>query len=550
MPALLCEGLSLRPDEPAETLEGRLRRLTGPGDYRWSIRRSSIDARPRAGRDSVRIRYQLILETEDRRLAARLARKPGFSEYREEAYAPALGELPWPSGLRPVVVGFGPAGLFAAYLLAREGYRPLVLERGRDVASRSIDVEAFWSGAAPLNTESNVQFGEGGAGTFSDGKLTSRSKDPRQNEVLRILVENGAPPEILHQARAHIGTDRLAPLVKRMRERILAWGGELRFGCRFEGFATEGERLTQIACAAADGGEGASASASAGELLPCDRLILAIGHSARDTFRRLYRRGLRVRAKPFAVGLRIEIEQAALDRRQYGRWAGLAALGPADFRIKAGAGEREVYSFCMCPGGEVIAAASERGRLVVNGMSRHARAGKNANAAVLVGVAPGRDFDDAPLGGLAYQEGLEEAAFALGGGNFCAPVQSLGAFLKGAGPAPGLGSIVPSYRPAWREAELAALFSNEVTTALRQGLTEFQRKMPDCFVDDAVLSAVEARTSSPLRLLRDPQSLEAVGLRGVFPCGEGAGYAGGIVSSAIDGLRAAERVMAERRPLV
>ncbi len=539
---LLVRNLILHPDDEESRLRELIAERLGGESFTYRIIRRSVDARrPRRGAPSsereIQINYQCVVDFSSAGLSDvsdfedKMSRRQDVEIYKDKLYQIKRGTYKRSEKERPIVVGFGPAGLLAAYLLAKEGLRPILLERGESIDERAQTVDAFWSGQAPLNPESNVQFGEGGAGAFSDGKLTSRSKDSRQNEVLRILVENGANPEILYQTKAHIGTDALRPIVKRMRERLCAWGGEVHFNTRMEALEL-----------AADGSiQGLHSSAGP---FSCSELVLAIGHSARDTFRMLLKQGVAAEAKAFAVGLRVEHPQSFINEAQYGDWAGHPALGAASYHLTSQQGERGVFTFCMCPGGLVVAAASEEGRLVVNGMSYQARGLENANSAVLVTVRPGLDYSASDLeAGLRFQEDLEKKAYVLGGGGFTAPVTTMAHFL-GQSDELSLGLVKPSYRPGYRLCDLRSFFSPEMTEALRAGLAEMDRKLSGFAAPYALLTAVESRSSSPLRFLRSRESLESVSTPGLYPCGEGAGYAGGIISSAIDGLRVAERILA------
>ena len=432
--------------------------------------------------------------------------------------------------LPPVVVGMGPAGLFAALFLARNGLAPIVLERGRPVEERTADVERFWA-TGVLNPSSNVQFGEGGAGTFSDGKLTTGTHDPRISTVFRTLVEAGAPADILYQHKPHIGTDVLRDVVKNIRLELIRLGCDVRFGHQLTGLIL---RDGAVAGLTVEGPQGSYD-------LPCDALVLSPGHSARDTFQMLLEAGVPMEQKPFAIGVRIEHPQSAISLAQFGpAWEQLPA---ADYKLACHLpGGRSAFTFCVCPGGRVVAAASEEGRLVTNGMSCRARDGRNINGGFLVGVGPA-DFGSAhPLAGVAFQRHWEEAAFRLGGGSYHAPAQTVKDFLARQA-SKTLGAVEPTYRPGVTPTDLDRCLPGYVTDTLRGALPVFDRKLHGFAAPDSLLTGVETRSSSPVRILRGADCQSAV--RGLYPCGEGAGYAGGITSAAVDGIRVAEAVAAQ-----
>ena len=497
-----------------------------------AISKRSVDARKKNDVCFVvSLDVSLRSAQDERRIAARLA--PSVGGIIEPYTPPAVRRLPGPPAVRPVVVGLGPAGLFAALTLAEAGACPIVLERGQDVDTRTRDVQAYWAQGAPaFSPASNVQFGEGGAGTFSDGKLNTGTKDPRGEHILRTFVRFGAPQEILIDAKPHIGTDRLAGVVRAMREHILSLGGEVHFGARMTQLIRENGALRAIHYEDAQGEHE----------LPASRVILAIGHSARDTFAMLHERGFTLLQKPFSIGARIEHPQALINRAQYGDFAVHPRLGAADYKLALHLPSgRSVYTFCMCPGGTVVAAASEPDSVVTNGMSCFARDAENANSALLVGVEPSDFGSDHPLAGMFLQREIERRAFELGGHTGRAPCQLAGDLLAGRASS-SLGSVTPSYRPGVVPGDLRELLPGFITEAMREALPLLGRKLRGFDLPDAVLTGPETRSSSPVRIPRG-ETLESVDAVGLYPCGEGAGYAGGITSAAVDGVRCAEAVL-------
>ncbi len=442
--------------------------------------------------------------------------------------AKADSDFPNAEQQRPIVIGFGPCGILTALVLAQMGLKPIVLERGQDVRVRTQDTWGLWRNSK-LNTESNVQFGEGGAGTFSDGKLWSQIKDRFHygRKVLTEFVKAGAPAEILYVSKPHIGTFKLVTMVEKMRAEIISLGGEIRFGQRVEKLLLENSQTTGVMLAS-------------GETLLSRHIVLAIGHSARDTFQMLFDSGVYIEAKPFSVGFRIEHPQSVIDQARFGNFAGNPILGAADYKLvhhcKNG---RSVYSFCMCPGGTVVAATSEVGRVVTNGMSQYSRNERNANSAIVVGIDPETDYPEHALAGVDLQRKLEELAYEVGGKNYHAPAQLVGDFMRDKA-STELGSVTPSYKPGVLLCDLTEVLPAFAVAAIREAIPEFNKQIQGFAMNDAILTAVETRTSSPICIKRDGTSLQSINTKGLYPGGEGAGYAGGILSAAVDGIKVAE----------
>lgn len=495
------------------------------------IIRRSLDARKK---QEIHFLVNAVAEVDEPTGKALLSRNDARIEQYREVPAEPLKRGDQPLCGRVIVAGLGPAGLFASLLLAQQGYAPLVLERGEPVERRALDVEHYWR-TGELNEESNVMFGEGGAGTFSDGKLTSRSKDTRGDSVLSTLVRFGAPEEIALSAKPHIGTDRLRSVVSNMRKEIEWLGGEVRFGAKLSGITLTNGAICRVLFSQ-NGVE---------EQADCAALVLAIGQGARDTYQMLFDSGVMMAKKPFAVGLRVEHEQKMIDQVQYGAFAGHPRLGAAEYRLTAQSGDRGVYTFCMCPGGSVIASASGRDEVVVNGMSNLARNAENANAAIVVQVRES-DLPQDAFAGVRFQKELERAAFLAGGADGTAPASTVGAFIRQAKPV-GFGGVKPSYRPGVKAVDLWGVLPSFVSKGIADGIAAFGRQLRGFDEPDAVLTGVETRTSAPLRILRG-ETMESVSCAGLYPVGEGAGYAGGIVSAAIDGIKAAEQILSRYAP--
>jgi len=446
-----------------------------------------------------------------------------------------VAQAPQKLSSRPVIIGMGPAGLFAGLLLAQMGFRPLILERGKEVRERTKDTFGLWRQGV-LNPESNVQFGEGGAGTFSDGKLYSQIKDPRylSRKVLEEFVKAGAPEEILYESHPHIGTFRLVGMVEKMRETILSLGGEIRFESRVDDI--------EITQESDNAGQVTGVKLANGEHIATNHLVLAVGHSARDTFEMIHKRGIYIEAKPFSIGFRIEHPQSLIDAARYGKNAGNPQLGAADYKLVHHASNgRSVYSFCMCPGGTVVAATSEPGRVVTNGMSQYSRNERNANSGIVVGITPEQDYPGDALAGVEFQRRWESRAFELGGKNYQAPGQLVGDFLAGRA-STKFGEVLPSYTPGVHLTDLSTALPDYAIAAIREALPAFAKQIKGFDLADAVLTGVETRTSSPIRIKRNRDDYQSINTKGLYPTGEGAGYAGGILSAAVDGIEVAEAV--------
>ena len=493
------------------------------------IKKRSIDARDK---QAIELVYSVDVEVASE--AAVLGRLRGNSQLGVAPEPLIRPSLPAPAGFqaRPVVIGAGPCGYFAALFLAQQGFKPLLLERGRSVNKRTADTFGFWKGNSPFNPRSNAQFGEGGAGTFSDGKLYSGVKESKKHGrwVLEEFVESGANPEILVLQKPHIGTFKLVGVVRQLRARIEALGGEVRFEQQVVGFDLDpGTRQLR------------GLQLSNSEIIPTTAAVLAIGHSARDTFAQLHLQGVEMEAKPFSVGFRIEHPQELIDRARWGDFAGHPLLGAADYKLVHHASNgRSVYSFCMCPGGLVVGATSEEGHVVTNGMSQYSRNERNANSGIVVGINPELDYPNGVLAGVAFQRQLEARAYLLGGKNYNAPAQRLEDFLLGQ-PSLDLGPLQPSYAPGVTPADLSTALPTQLIEAIREALPAFAKQIPGFDYGDALLTGVETRTSSPVRISRGV-NFQSVNTPGLFPAGEGAGYAGGILSAGIDGLRVGEAV--------
>ena len=527
--AIRINNITLSLDEEKDVLKGKVAKklkIREEEIIKFKILKESLDARKK---DNIKFNYAIEINCNgEKNIVKKLKDKDVHYEEDLQKEPFKYGENE--SKARPIVVGLGPAGLFAALTLAKHGYRPIVIERGEDVDTRTKTVDSFWNGGK-LSLESNVQFGEGGAGAFSDGKLTTRIKDPRCSFVLQELVKAGAPSEITYMAKAHVGTDILKEVVKNIREEIKSLGGEVHFNSKLEKINVNNHKLENVIVN--------------GKEIPCDLLILAIGHSARDTYEMLHNVGVNMEPKAFAIGVRIEHPQEIINISQYGDAHNHPKLRAADYKLtyQSRSQGRGVYSFCMCPGGVVVAAASEEGRLVSNGMSYHARDLENANSALVVTVEP-KDFEgDSPLRGMEFQRKYEELAFKLGGGDYKAPVQLLGDFLEDR-VTDKLGRVTPSYKPGYVFRDLRKCLPKYVVDTIKEAIPVFDSRIKGYGMEDAVLTAIETRTSAPVRLNRN-ENLESINVQGLYPTGEGAGFAGGIISAAVDGIKVAEKIMSQ-----
>lgn len=492
----------------------------------FSLFKRGYDARKKS---NIQLIYTVDVEVANpERLLARFKSDPQVRPTPDMAYK-FVAKAPDNLQERPLVIGFGPCGLFAGLVLAQMGFNPIIVERGKEVRERTKDTFGFWR-KRTLNPESNVQFGEGGAGTFSDGKLYSQVKDPHfyGRKVITEFVEAGAPEEILYVSKPHIGTFKLVTMIEKMRAKILELGGEIRFSTRVDDIHMEEGQITGV-------------TLSNGEEIKTRHVVLAVGHSARDTFEMLYERGVYMEAKPFSVGFRIEHKQSMIDAARFGPSAGHPILGAADYKLvhhcKNG---RTVYSFCMCPGGTVVAATSEEGRVVTNGMSQYSRAERNANSAIVVGISPEQDYPGDPLAGIRLQRELEANAYVLGGETYDAPAQKIGDFLKGCKPGE-LGDVQPSFTPGIHLTDLSKALPAFAIEAIREAIPAFDRQIKGFASEDGLLTGVETRTSSPVCIKRG-KDYQSINLKGFYPAGEGAGYAGGILSAGIDGIKVAEAV--------
>ena len=532
--SIRINNITLKLDEPMELLEKKVSKklkIDKKEIEEFKILKESIDARKKHD-----IKFNYILEVKcknEKKLVQKLKDKDiKLEEEVKEEFVYGTKEMK----SRPIVIGLGPAGLFASLVLAQRGYMPIMLERGLDVDNRTKDIDNFWVDRKFKNN-SNVQFGEGGAGTFSDGKLTTRIKDIRCRKVLTEFVNFGAPDEILYSNKPHVGTDILKSVVKNIREEIKRLGGTVKFDSKVTQINIEGSKIKSVIV-------------NDEEMIETNIVVLAIGHSARDTYEMLHENGIKINQKPFAIGARIEHPQILINESQYKEFYNHPRLGAADYKlIEHTSNGRTAYTFCMCPGGTVIASASEEGEVVTNGMSEHARDKENANSAFLVNVKPSDFGSDHPLAGVEFQRKYERLAFELGGGNYNAPVQLVGDFLQDK-VTTELGKVKPSYKPGYKFADLRECLPDFVCETMKEALPKLDNKLKGFAMHDAVLTGVETRSSAPIRIVRDEETLESVSLEKLYPCGEGAGYAGGIVTAAVDGIKCAEKIIEKYSPIV
>ncbi|MCW8866449.1 MAG: NAD(P)/FAD-dependent oxidoreductase [Colwellia sp.] len=548
---LRLTDIKLPLDHPSDAIEQAILNklaITKAELVGFTVFKRGYDARKK---NNILLIYTVDVSTkDDERLLGLFSNDPQVKPTPDMEYK-FVGQAPEQLAQRPVVIGMGPCGLFTGLVLAQMGFKPIILERGKEVRERTKDTFGFWRKKI-LNTESNVQFGEGGAGTFSDGKLYSQVKDPKHysRKVLNEFVDAGAPAEILYVSKPHIGTFKLVTMVEKMRAKIIELGGEVRFEQRVEQIHFDNDESMVFEESALEGYTAKQVTGltlASGEYIETSHIALAIGHSARDTFKMLYDEGVYIKAKPFSVGFRIEHEQSVIDEARFGKNAGNEILGAADYKLVHHAKNgRSVYSFCMCPGGTVVAAASEEGRLVTNGMSQYSRHERNANSAIVVGIEP-KDYtqgkfaaqNDSVLAGIEFQRRLEEQAFNMGGNSYDAPVQLVGDFLAGRKTGEH-GSVIPSYKPGVTYCDLSEALPDYAVAAIREALPAFERKIKGFSMAEATLTAVETRTSSPIQITRDKHNMQSLNAKGLFPAGEGAGYAGGILSAGIDGIKIAE----------
>ncbi|WP_446897953.1 NAD(P)/FAD-dependent oxidoreductase [Clostridium sp. LBM24168] len=518
----LDEDLKILKNEAAKKLN-----IDETSIEKFRILRESVDARRK---NKIKFNYIVEVQTQNEKKLMNKIHDKNVVFNENKQYNVKFGTKKLTN--RPVIVGMGPGGMFAGLILSKFGYKPFIVERGEKVEDRKKTIEKFWN-TGQLNPESNVQFGEGGAGTFSDGKLTTRTKDSRCRIVFETFARYGAPEEILYSGKPHIGTDILKSVVRNIRNEIEKNGGEILFNTKFNDLKVKNGKLESITIDK--------------EEIPCDDLVLAIGHSSRDTYKMLFNKNIFMEQKPFAVGVRVEHLQHMIDVNQYGKYAGHPRLGASDYRLTSrGKNGRGVYSFCMCPGGEVVAASSEDNMLVTNGMSNYKRDGKNANSAVVVTVGK-NDFEDKlPLRGMEFQRHYERMAYRIGGGNYEAPVQLIRDFLED-NVSVEFGNVKPSYRRGYNFADLRRCLPQAVIEALKDGFVDFERKIKGFSSGDGVIIGIETRTSAPVRISRN-ENLESISAKGIYPCGEGAGFAGGIISSAIDGIKVAEKIMCKYKP--